>query len=152
MKALKILVTMMVLSPITSHAIPIEWTMTGDWGGVSEPKGTTFIFDADTHIFSGVALETPAGESVSSLFGVAGAFFAIGDIYGDYLVFLPDSPLTNAGGVIHFNWASDYSGNGSIDAFGRGHLSAVGVPEPGTLGLLGASLVGFGLVRRRRKA
>jgi hypothetical protein len=44
------------------------------------------------------------------------------------------------------------SGNNGLDMYGLDNVFAATVPEPGTLGLFGVSLLGLGALRRRRKA
>jgi hypothetical protein len=68
-------------------------------------------------------------------------------------------PGGGGGGFAFFNNGDNYSiiNNGNwdnFDDFGDSAWTAVftSVPEPGTLALLGAALVGFGVIRRRRAA
>jgi hypothetical protein len=96
--------------------------------------------------------EGPSGESAMANFGAAGTFTDFGtatDGVGFYarnglnLSDVLDVTFTAYQGLF-----SDFALAGILIDDGT-TVNAVAVPEPGTLGLLGISLLGFALVRRR---
>ncbi|MBX9602759.1 MAG: PEP-CTERM sorting domain-containing protein [Bryobacteraceae bacterium] len=59
--------------------------------------------------------------------------------------------ISSASGIKSISFANTSSGDGyGLDDFGTMALDDVGVPEPGTYGLVGLALAGLGLLRRRR--
>jgi hypothetical protein len=118
-KILGLLAVGLLAGPMVVHAVPIRWTLNGslsDFGRAITASGS-FVYDADTGIFSDILLHTPtmlgpthaetdyvtfAGESIS--FGLV--FLQPGHDGGEgdvafFLVGVLLSELTNAGGVLH---------------------------------------------------
>ena len=77
-----------------------------------------------------------------------------------FFSFLTLEPMTNAGGYIllDFFWEGqcDVGCTGGVDPLRDGvfgyvnSVASASVPEPGTIGLLGAGIAGLGFMRRRR--
>jgi PEP-CTERM motif len=157
----------------TSHpvcAIPIAWTLSGvtfDDGGTATGS---FVFDADTGLYSAISIVTspnpalglgttygvPTGVGTAILFDTIEAFPPAGN---DRLIFDFDlmTPLTNAGGTIGINLGAGFADTEGrcltnvcdfigppvrlITAGGVVAQSNGQVPEPGTLLLLALGLI-----------
>lgn len=101
------------------------------------------ITDTDGDFDLAIDLIVDPGETVSLLFFV-GLLLDQDDRAGDVT-----RALALADGLIA---APDMSGFSSQELSTIVNFNAAAVPEPGALALLGISLVGFGVMRRRRKA
>jgi len=107
----------LLLAPMTSFAIPVQWTLDGFLISNFQPGGTaegSFVYDADTGVFSDIALTTTGSVTggLSYTTVIDNAFYlsfyqagASGDdptialqLNGIFL-----SSLTNAGGVLTVN-------------------------------------------------
>jgi hypothetical protein len=128
-----------------AHAIPVLWTLNGNHADGS------FTYDASTNAYTSVSVSTllvtytqlGSGNNALNLNLVNGlAFLNI-----DFL-----APLTDAGGSIGYTSASGILGFVTSDGRGTATGGTTSVPEPGSLVLFGAGLVGFALMRRRTKA
>lgn len=151
----------------TAQAVPTQWVDTVDF--TPDRLVTVFTPVAYTHTIEGFA----AGSDTVSNYSLA--FDLYDDRDGDFeaaLFWQPgtilDSVFFNLSGIEAGGWsiAGRYQieQTGSLTVaisslFGDFYLGSStltvngdkkSVPEPGTLGLLGAALVGFGLFRRKR--
>ena len=157
-------------------ASPIQWTLADV---LFEDGGTasgSFVYDADTDVFSDILVTTTAGAfapgAVYTSLVVGGAGDAVltsgsGNLTGAaalQLVFY--TPLTNAGGLVplvdlFFLQFSSYEGscvNASCSTLDFARLMVDGgvigtpaavVPVPAAAWLLGSALAGLGMLRRR---
>ena len=152
--------TGMLLSSAPALAVPVLWSVEDvvfDDGGTASG---TFVFDADTGVYSDIAITTTAGAVLSGApYGtplstldpfLLSTFFA--DIGVDVLldVFFVDA-LTNAGGAtsaefVEFDFLQGDARVGTGLVVSIDEVTAV--PEPGLLAVLG--LVALGVARRRR--
>jgi hypothetical protein len=133
------LAAILAVATSTAYAIPLTLDVTssgfstasGDWS-LTGPTSATSSFTTDYH----TAFDILQG---SYLFEISA--FQAG--------FGTTSWLLNVGGI---TVGGESHGVFILSAFDDGvrFATATAVPEPGTLGLLGAGLVGLGLLRRRK--
>jgi len=152
-KLLVPVLALLALSVTQVHAIPITYSMTGN-GFYDNPVGT-FSYNATTNSYSNVSIWSL--DYYGSASGSASVMRSTG-VLGSVLRLRFSSPLSDAGGNVSF---SGYE-QGVLTFFGRAQRSGevagggagatANVPEPGALFLLGAGLIGLGLVRRRSAA
>ncbi len=89
------------------------------------------------------ALAAAAGGGGGGYAGGAGGGYAGAGGGGSFLASYVTSPELVTGGADN----SAYSGNGYVTI----DFVSAAVPEPGSLGLAAAALLGLGLIRRRRR-
>jgi hypothetical protein len=172
--------SVLAFAPATASATPILWTLNGTItavsGGATGTASGSFVYDADTNLYSNVAITTtlPAATFDTSEIG--------GPISTNVLLALVDgfvpgansgkpviglrftNPLTNLGGTVILNAGFSFTGtclgaDCNSATVGNGGLVsgqvigtpvvASSVPEPATLFLCSAGLVGAGVRRWR---
>ena len=127
-----------------AYATPVNWSLTGDLSG-------GFTFDASTNAYSNINVVHPV---VTFTEGIGSNTALNLSTVENRLLFLSFSaPLTDAGGAVSYDFEFTRLGvPGS--SFGDGSATGTGtttVPEPSTLMLLGAGLVGLALMRRKNR-
>ena len=132
------------------NATPITYSITGN-GLYDNPVGS-FTYNSLTNSYSSVSIWSL--DYYGSASGNANSLSSTGSILGWRLNLNFSGSLPTSGGSVNFR------GTEGLRTF-FGHIvvprsgtidGAVNVPEPGALFLLGAGLIGLGLVRRRSVA
>ena len=163
----------LLVAPMAANAIPFQIALTqdgvgdagADWFGTFEASDTGIAVTSFSAVVNGITYShlwpilSPVYYGADPLFtnllnGMAAPIaFQSGDISATVLQF----DARNAGGVPVGHWglspcmsssAGYQCGGGRFQ--GTYSITPVGVPEPGTLALIGLGIVGLSLARRRR--
>ena len=154
----------------TAKAVPVTWEL-GNWA--FDDGGTaagSFVFDADTNVFSDIFIATTNGAvRTGALYGAAvagsaGAFSLVPAVFPN-LTFSPNvaamfaAALTNAGGTVGVFLGQEStceSADCNILGDPMRHLESgafvQAVPIPTAFSLFLSGLVAFGLIARRKRA
>lgn len=173
---------LVLLMPGLAHAVPLTWTLND---AVFNDGGTatgSFVWDADTNTFGAYEFTVSGGDTATfapltynnanATLGPSNLEFDTGAYYVRLFRFVTevdqvernlyvsvDAPLTNAGGVVGFDYVSPYSAGECFSCapyrpFVAGTISAEGVsgvPEPAAWGLMVLGFGGLGAALRRRR-
>lgn len=158
------LVALLLAAP-SAHAVPVLWTANVAPGGSCGGMLGHFVFDADTGVYSDVALSsgfstgclspgdalTPGTTVYTSATGTASGLTASSGALALTLDFSP--PLGSLGGTVS---AGGSDTDGSFEFFYSfsmtGTAVPTSVPEPGNLLLMALGLLGIALAIRRKRA
>lgn len=156
----------------TAHAVPVTWTLHNVMFEDGAVATGSFVYDADTNIFSDIQITRSLGGSDLAHYAVSGSASSsvLIDFFDDLtfplngkerLIFVLEAAMTNAGGTIailpdRFGWpiSAQMTCDTPTCSMGPGQYvvaggSIVAAPEPATLAILGGGLAWLGLLRRR---
>ncbi len=181
LKKLVLAAALLAMSPLTAHAIPTPYSTTYT-ATLGPSGTGSFLFDADTGVLSNfvwdfvggivggtqdfdatdVAGDT-AGRLVFELLSEtnthsgldwinAGGFTTVAPLIGTTPFDAPNFGILGTADVGSSLYRFGFIETFEIVAEGTIRISQVQVPEPTTFSLLGAGLLGFGFIRRRRAA
>ena len=173
-KILAIVAVGLLAGPMAANAIPVTWTLEDVIFNDGSTIAGSFVFDADTNIFSSIGVTSSNGNAYFQVNpvspGNAGFLgFLAGPAINLTAIFTAELAglMTNAGGTLDIIPGFVFSGgNGfSFEGFCALACTAVSVerdvasgrittavPEPGTLALFGLGFLGLGFSRRRKHA
>ena len=166
--------TMFLLFTPSGHAASILWTLTDivfDDGGTATGS---FIYDADTNMFSSVSVTTSGGSIDPGnysdvLFGDATNAGLVGQLLADYtgdrlLQLIFQTPLTNAGGIVDLTFINPAFSSFEFTCGDSGCFAGtiertmvtgglIGTPVPATAPLMVSGIgVWLAWMRRERKS
>jgi hypothetical protein len=176
----KLIVLIAILASGSVFAAPVTWTLTGTFSSSGGSASGTFVYDANTNIYSDVSISTftPGGAVVAvydmSSTIVAGAvsngqpdFLSMNgyDAYDPnhnaaFVSFGFGEALTNAGGTVAVigygeDWTEYYNPVSGIlgdepQNGFSGFVTAAAVPLPAAVWLFGSALAALGWLRRKQ--
>ena len=174
MRQLKlILASVFLISPLAANAVPITLDFTVSGFGVSngnaaptDPVSGTIVYDAAglgatinsltsisltlngyVYSLSEIDFQSPFGGNTDIIYGSLSGT-GISNLTNDFWIRFDRVAATG----FDFAYASaSLSGIWTSMSFTSFSLRAATVPEPGTLSLLGVGLLGFAMLRRRRR-
>ncbi|HEX2815867.1 MAG TPA: PEPxxWA-CTERM sorting domain-containing protein [Phenylobacterium sp.] len=166
-----------LLMSSAANATPVKWTLDGITFSDNGVATGSFVFDADTGIYSGINITTSGGSLLP------GATYTSYDIFstprdfgfgsnvagftatGDFLFDINGlTAFTNAGGTVQVGDIGGFvSSEGTcandgchnfnpIRGITSGQVDGVAVPEPATWAMMLAGFGGLGAMMRRRRA
>ena len=155
-----------------AHASPVTWNFNATLGGGLDyglQAAGSFVYDADTGAYSNIFLTTPDGSIPGSTYNGTFGSIASGSVIDfisstgqSRIVFSWNAPMTDAGGFLNANAASEWicaDPSCTFESFQEGvsrgfnvaTLASSEVPAPGTLPLALAALAGVAAIIKRRK-